>query len=87
MPDQPRESRRSHWLGSIGIDQGLLSSCLHNAGVDEAEAGRWPQAERLFAEAIQADPEQPMTGSPGLSRVHQGDCSSSRIFFMVLSIR
>ena len=68
---------RSHWLGSIGIGQGLLSSSsLHNAGVDEAHAGRWPQAERLFGKAIQADPEQAMSWiARGLSRGHQGDVS------------
>ena len=73
----PGSLERSYWLGSIGIDQGVLSSIsLHNAGVDEAEAGRWPQAERLFREAIQADPEQSMSWiARGLSRVHQGDVS------------
>lgn len=66
---------RSHWLGATGIDQGLRSAAsLHNAGVDEAQAGRWPQAERLFGEAIQADPEQAMSWiARGLSRGQQGD--------------
>jgi len=66
---------RSHWLGAIGINQGLRSpASLHNAGVDEANAGRWPQAERLFGEAIQADPEQAMSWiARGLSRGQQGD--------------
>ena len=66
---------RSHWLGAMGINQGLRSpASLHNAGVDEANAGRWPQAERLFEEAIQADPEQAMSWvARGLSRGQQGD--------------
>jgi len=66
---------RSHWLGAIGINQGLRSpASLHNAGVDEAQAGRWPQAERLFGEAIQADPDQAMSWiARGLSRGQQGD--------------
>ena len=66
---------RSHWLGAIGINQGLRSpASLHNAGVDEANAGRWPQAERLFQEAIQADPEQAMSWiARGLSHGQQGD--------------
>ncbi len=66
---------RSHWLGAIGINQGLRSpASLHNAGVDEANAGRWPQAERLFGEAIQADPDQAMSWiARGLSRGEQGD--------------
>ena len=66
---------RSHWLGAMGINQGLRSpASLHNAGVDEANAGRWPQAERLFGEAIQADPEQAMSWiTRGLSRGQQGN--------------
>ena len=66
---------RTHWLGAIGIDQGLRSAAsLHNSGVDEAQAGRWPQAEHLFGEAIQADPNQAMSWiARGLSRGQQGD--------------
>ena len=71
----PGALERSHWLGAIGIEQGLRSpAALHNAGVDEAQAGRWPQAERLFGEAIQVDPEQAMSWiARGLSRGQQGD--------------
>ena len=66
---------RSHWLGAMGINQGQRSpASLHNAGVEEANAGRWPQAERLFGEAIQADPEQTMSWiARGLSRGQQGN--------------
>ena len=66
---------RSHWLGAIGINKGLRSpASLHNAGVDEANAGRWPQAEHLFQEAIKADPEQAMSWiARGLSHGQQGD--------------
>ena len=71
----PGALERSHWLGAIGIDQGVRSpASLHNAGVDEAQAGRWPQAERLFGEAIQADPNQAMSWiARGLSRGQRGD--------------
>ena len=71
----PGALETSHWLGAIGINQGLRSpASLHNAGVDEAQAGRWPQAERLFGEAIQANPEQAMSWiARGLSRGEQGD--------------
>ena len=70
---------QSHWLGSIGIGQGHRSSAsLHNAGVDEAQAGRWIQAENLFGQAIQADPDQPMSWiARGVSRGHQGHFSSA----------
>ena len=66
---------RSHWLGAMGINEGLRSpASLHNAGVDEANAGRWPQAELLFGEAIRADPEQAMSWvARGLSRGQQGN--------------
>ena len=66
---------RSHWHGARGINQGLRSpASLHNAGVDEAQAGRWSQAEHLFGEAIQADPDQAMSWiARGLSRGEQGD--------------
>ena len=71
----PGALEQSHWLGAIGINQGLRSpASLHNAGVDEAKAGRWPQAERLFGEAIQADPDQAMSWiARGISRGEQGD--------------
>ena len=71
----PGALERSHWLGAIGINQGLRSpASLHNAGVDEANAGRWAQAEGLFGEAIQADPEQAMSWiARGLSRGQQGN--------------
>ena len=72
---KPGALDRSHWLGAMGIIQGQRSpASLHNAGVDEANAGRWPQAERLFGEAIQADPEQTMSWiARGLSRGQQGN--------------
>ena len=75
----PGALERSHWLGAIGINQGMLSAAsLHNAGVDEANAGRWPQAERLFGEAIQADPDQAMSWiARGLSRGEQGNESEA----------
>ena len=72
---KPGALDRSHWLGAMGINQGQRSpASLHNAGVEEANAGRWPQAERLFGEAIQADPEQTMSWiARGLSRGQQGN--------------
>ena len=71
----PGGLERSYWLGTIGIDQGLRSpASIHNAGVEEAQAGRWPQAERLFGEAIQANPEQALSWiARGLSRGQQGE--------------
>ena len=70
---------RSHWLGAMGINQGLRSpASLHNAGVDEANAGRWPQAERLLGEAIQADPEQAKREPALLQQVRFGPILTRR---------
>ena len=79
---KPGALERSHWQGAIGINQGLRSpESLHNAGVDEAQAGRWPQAERLFGEAIQADPDQAMSWiARGISRGYQEMSQSSSRF-------
>ena len=64
----------TNWRGARGIAQGTRSHAgLHNAGVDAAQAGRWPDAERLFSAAIQSDPEQPLSWvARGLSRGEQG---------------
>ena len=60
--------------GAIESARDLQLWPLHNAGVEEANAGRWPQAEQLFGEAIQADPDQAMSWiARGLSRGQQGD--------------
>ena len=72
---------QSHWDGARGVSQGARSHAgLHNAGVDAAQAGRWPEAEQLFNAAIQADPEEPLSWvARGLSRGEQGkdDLASS----------
>ncbi len=65
---------RAHWQGARGVALGSRSHAgLHNAGVDAAQAGRWPQAERLFSDAIEADPDEPLSWvARGLSREEQG---------------
>lgn len=64
----------THWQGARGVAQGSRSHAgLHNAGVEAAQAGRWPDAEQLFSAAIQSDPEQPLSWvARGLSRGEQG---------------
>ena len=65
---------QSHWAGAQGIASGALSHAgLHNAGVDAAQVGRWPEAERLFSAAIQAQPKE------ALSWVARGICRSEQI--------
>ena len=64
----------SHWAGVQGVSKGARSHAgLHNAGVDAAQAGRWPDAERLFSDAIEAEPDEPLSWvARGLSRGEQG---------------
>lgn len=65
---------QSHWDGARGVTKGARSHAgLHNAGVDAAQAGRWPEAEQLFNAAIQANPDEPLSWvARGLSRGEQG---------------
>ena len=65
---------QSHWQGAKGIQTGIRShAALHNAGVDAAQQGRWPEAERLFSAAILKDPKEPLSWvARGLSRGEQG---------------
>ena len=70
----PGSLSRSHWEQARGMDPELLGYAeLHNAGVDAAVAGRHPEAERLFGEAIQKQPEAAISWmARGLSRSQQG---------------
>ncbi|MCP9926660.1 pentapeptide repeat-containing protein [Cyanobium sp. CH-040] len=53
----PGALSRAHWQGARGIDQGQLSfGELHNAGVDAAGKGRYPEAEQWFSAAIRREP-------------------------------
>ncbi|MEB3234409.1 MAG: pentapeptide repeat-containing protein [Cyanobacteriota bacterium] len=48
----------THWDQAIGVNsaQNLSYAELHNAGVNAANAGRYPEAERFFSEAIAKQP-------------------------------
>ncbi|MEB3168275.1 MAG: pentapeptide repeat-containing protein [Synechococcaceae cyanobacterium] len=65
----------SHWQGARGVAPEVLSYAeLHNAGVTEALAGRQPQAEQLFSEAIRRQPEAAISWvARGISRSEQGN--------------
>lgn len=65
---------RSHWQDARGVGPSVLSYPeLHNAGVTAALAGRHPQAEQLFSEAIRLQPEAAISWvARGLSRTEQG---------------
>ena len=74
---------QSHWNGARGVSQGSRSHAgLHNAGVEAAQAGRWPMAEQLFNAAIEANRDEPLSWvARGLSRGEQGkDELASRDF-------
>ena len=70
----PKALDQSHWDGARGVTRGARSHAgLHNAGVDAAQAGRWPEAEQLFNAAIQDNPDEPLSWvARGLSRGEQG---------------
>ena len=58
----PKALEQSHWQGTYGISRGLRShASLHNACVEAAQANRWAEAERLFSEAITAQPTEPLS--------------------------
>jgi tetratricopeptide (TPR) repeat protein len=53
----PGSLSRAHWEGARGLDHGQLSyGELHNAGVQAAQQGRFPEAEQYFSSAIQREP-------------------------------
>jgi hypothetical protein len=65
---------RSHWQQAVGVAPEQLSYVdLHNAGVEAALAGRQPEAERFFGEAIRRQPEAAISwAARGISRSQQG---------------
>ena len=64
----------SHWQRARGLPPEVLSYPeLHNAGVEEALAGRQPQAEQLFSEAIRREPGAAISWvARGITRSEQG---------------
>ena len=64
----------AHWQGAKAINTEARShAALHNAGVDAALAGRWPQAEAMFSEAIKRNKKAAITWvARGISREKQG---------------
>ena len=70
---------RSHWRGAIGLRAEWVSAAqFHNAAVAEAEAGRWPQAEKLFTAAIGVADNEPLSwAGRGVSRGFQGKAASA----------
>lgn len=63
----------AHWQGAKAITTEARShAALHNAGVDAALAGRWPQAEAMFSEAIKRQPREALSWvARGITRSEQ----------------
>ena len=58
----PDALEESHWQGAQGISSGIRShAALHNAGVKATQDNLWRDAERLFSEAIQRNPSEPLS--------------------------
>ena len=58
----PGALEESHWQGAQGISSGIRShAALHNAGVKATQDNHWRDAERLFSEAIQRNPTEPLS--------------------------
>ena len=65
----------SYWQQARGLAPEVLSYPeLHNAGVEAALAGRQPQAEQLFSEAIRRQPDAAISWvARGITRNEQGN--------------
>lgn len=70
----PGALSRSHWDHAKGLANDSLSYAdLHNAGVEASLAGKAPEAERLFGEALRQRPDAALTWlARGMSRKDQG---------------
>ena len=68
-----RGLEEAHWLGAQGVASGSRShAALHNAGVEAFHAGRWPEAEQMFSDAIFSNPHEPLSWTArGISRSEQ----------------
>ncbi len=69
----PQALEEAHWRGAKGISIDIQShASLHNAGVEAAQAGQWPRAERLFSRAIIRKPDAAVSWvARGISRTEQ----------------
>jgi tetratricopeptide (TPR) repeat protein len=70
----PGALARAHWQGARGVDHEQLSfGELHNAGVQAAQQGRYPEAEAYFSSAIRREPAAAVSWvARGLTRSEQG---------------
>ena len=71
----PGALSRTHWQQAKGLPTSQLSyTDLHNAGVEAAQAGRFPEAERWFSDAIRRQPDAAISWvARAISRSEQGN--------------
>ncbi|QPN60484.1 pentapeptide repeat-containing protein [Synechococcus sp. CBW1002] len=64
---------KSHWRGATGVTAEASSyAAMHNAGVEAALQGRYPEAEDLFNKALLKQPDAALTWlARGISRAEQ----------------
>ena len=81
----PEALSSSHWQGAKGVIPAQQSYAdWHNAGVDAAQRGRFPQAEQLFSAAIGRQPEAAISWvARGISRSEQGNTVAAADDFTV----
>lgn len=79
---------QSHWQQARGLELSQLGySALHNAGVAEANQGRYPQAEQFFGEAIRQLPDAAISWiARGIARTEQGKTSLAAQDFNYASV-
>ena len=79
---------QSHWQQARGLELSQLGyAALHNAGVAEANQGRYPQAEQFFAEAIRQLPDAAISWiARGIARSEQGKTSLAAQDFNYASV-
>lgn len=79
---------QSHWQQARGLDTSQLGyATLHNAGVAEANQGRYPQAEQFFGEAIRQLPDAAISWiARGIARSEQGKTSLAAQDFNYASV-
>lgn len=70
----PGALSHTHWQQAKGLPASQLSyTDLHNAGVEAAQTGRFPEAERWFSDAIRRQPDAAISWvARGISRGEQG---------------
>jgi uncharacterized protein YjbI with pentapeptide repeats len=70
----------SHWKGAIGVTADSSSyAAMHNAGVEAALEGRFPEAEEAFNKALLKQTDAAITWlARGLTRVEQGNREGAR---------